>query len=110
MFTTWENDSDDPETRAAAGHLSRVVFERHVERVRQAFAQQDAEPARWRKVIGSSDYVLYLTAEELSALIDKAEELFAEYLPRLTDPAARPAGSRAIQLLQVTIPLERPAK
>jgi hypothetical protein len=108
MFTTWENASDDPETQAAASHLSRVVFERHVERARQGLAHQEAEPVRWRNVIGTSDYVLYVTPEELSALLDKTEELFAEYLGRLTDPAQRPPNSRAMQVIQIATPLERP--
>jgi predicted ArsR family transcriptional regulator len=107
LFTTWENYSADPEVQAAAHHLSTVVFERHVERAREGLARQQSEPPQWRNVIGSSDYVLYVTPEELQALIDKTEELFAGYLPRLTDPALRPPDARAIQVLQVSTPLDR---
>jgi Helix-turn-helix domain len=109
LFTTWELDSEDPEVQAAAHHLTAFSLERHFERIKSWLARLPAEPPRWRKVTGASDYLLYVTPDELAALSAKTEELFAEYLPRLTDPASRPADARPIHLIHVGIPLDRPA-
>jgi hypothetical protein len=109
LFTTWELGSEDPEIEAAAHHLTAFSLERHFDRIRGWLARLPGEPPKWRRVTGASDYLLYLTPQELAALNAKTEELFAEYLPRLSDPALRPADSRAIHLLQVATALERPA-
>lgn len=108
LFTSWEFGSDDPEAEAAAQHLTATSLERHFERIRQWLARLSDEPPKWRRAAGASDYVLYVTPEELTALVEKTSDLFAEYLPRLTDPSLRPANSRAVHLLQVATTMDRP--
>jgi predicted ArsR family transcriptional regulator len=104
MFTTWRNDSDDPEVQAAMTALDQVVLERHVAAAARWLARREDEPSQWRRVSGFSDYLLHLTPAELRALGEAIEGLIAEYLPRQEDPQARPSGSRAVTLIQLTFP------
>jgi hypothetical protein len=64
------------------------------------------EPIAWQKAAWFGDRLLHLTAEELTALGQKLEELVAPYEQRVFDPEQRPIGSRLVAVLQVAIPRE----
>lgn len=101
--------NSDPETELAAGALTRLLRDRQLARYRTWTETRSNYPKRWRDAAGDSEYLFYLTVEELEAL---NEELSALLLPRfrerLTDPASRPAGSVPVEMLVFSYPITPP--
>jgi len=100
---------DDPEYELAAVALGRMLRERQIGRY-WAWQETSARyPRRWRDAAGSSESVIYMTAEELREFND---ELMAMLLPRfrdrLTDPARRPAGALPVEFLMFSYPIALP--
>ncbi|MEQ4305687.1 helix-turn-helix domain-containing protein [Plantactinospora sp. B6F1] len=110
LSTSWDDLSDDPETRAAANHLNAMILDHYVARARAHLARRAYEPADWRAVLGFGDALVHVTAAELAELTRRIEALLAEYDERLTDPSTRPEGSRAIGLIQLVVPSDPPPK
>jgi len=100
---------DDPETQVAANALLRLVRERQIDRYRTWRETQSTYPREWRDAAGDSQFVFYLTAQELEEL---NEELVAMLRPRvmerLTDPSQRPPGSVPVEMLILSYPIEPP--
>ena len=106
LSTSWDDTSEDPAVRAAANQLNATVLGHYVERARAHLAQRETEPVQWRVVTGFGDALVHVTAEELADLSRRIEALLAEYDERLTDPSTRPAGARAIGIIQLLLPTE----
>jgi predicted ArsR family transcriptional regulator len=102
--TSWDDDSDDPTMRAAADQLNSVLLGVFMQRAEDYLAERAGEPAEWRAAAGFSDSLVHVTAAELRELVGQIDELFARFDDRATDPAARPPGSRPIQLIQLAVP------
>jgi DNA-binding transcriptional ArsR family regulator len=90
---------EDEQSAGAARALSDVLIRHWLERLRTAQANRHAEPAEWQDVFGGSDTVVYGTLEEVRALVAELREVLSRYDDRLRDPAARPEGSRPVELL-----------
>jgi predicted ArsR family transcriptional regulator len=103
--TSWDDDSDDPEMRSATDQLNSVILGQYVRRAETYLGHRGAEPAQWRAAAGFGDALVHVTAAELAALGAEIEALIQRYAGRNTDPATRPAGSRAVQMIQLAIPL-----
>lgn len=99
----------DAETELAAGALTRLLRERQLARYRTWTETRSSYPKRWRDAVGDSEYVFYLTVDELEAL---NEELNALLLPRfrerLSDPASRPEGAVPVEMLVFSYPIAAP--
>jgi hypothetical protein len=106
QYTSWDDDSDDPAMRAAADELNAVMLDNFVQRARQYLAVRGDEPASWRAAAGFGDALLHVTAAELRELAAQMDALLARYDHRLTDPAARPRGSRPVQLIHLAVPMD----
>ena len=100
---------DDTETELAAGALVRLLRERQIGRYLTWLETNASYPRRWRDAAGSSETLIYLTADELDEL---NEELLALVLPRfrdrITDPAQRPAGAIPVEILMFSYPISVP--
>ncbi|HEY7014699.1 MAG TPA: helix-turn-helix domain-containing protein [Streptosporangiaceae bacterium] len=100
---------DDPETAIAASTLVRLIRERQLDRYRAWRETQATYPREWRDAASDSEYVFYLTAQELD---DLNQELLAllrpRVLERLTDPSQRPPGSVPVEMLIFSYPMELP--
>jgi DNA-binding transcriptional ArsR family regulator len=100
---------DDPETAIAASTLVRLIRERQLDRYRAWRETQATYPREWREAASDSEYVFYLTAQELD---DLNRELLAllrpRVLERLTDPSQRPPGSVPVEMLIFSYPMELP--
>ncbi|MFC6021099.1 helix-turn-helix domain-containing protein [Plantactinospora solaniradicis] len=103
--TTWDDLSDDPAVRAAANELNAGILDHYLARARAHLDQRAFEPVDWRAVLGFGDALVHVTAAELAELTRRIEALLAEYDERLTDPSTRPAGSRAIGVIQLVVPI-----
>jgi DNA-binding transcriptional ArsR family regulator len=101
---------EDAETELAAAALLRLVRERQLERYRTWRQSMGSYPRRWREAAEDSEYILYLTVEELEQL---KEDLSAMLMPlfqeRMADPSKRPAGSVPVELLLFSYPIAYPA-
>jgi len=90
---------EDRETAAAAETLSSVLLTRHLERIQRAARRRHLEPTEWLEVTGQSQFLVYATPEELRALDDEVTAVLSRFRDRINDPAARPEGARAIEVL-----------
>ena len=64
------------------------------------------EDAEWAEKAVVDDHVVYLTADELAEIGEKARALLDPYLERNEDPAARPDGARPVTYIQLGFPLD----
>jgi DNA-binding transcriptional ArsR family regulator len=101
--------ADDPEAELASGALLRLVRERQLGRYQTWLETKSSYPRRWREAADDSEYVFYLTSEELKQL---NEELFTLLMPRsrerLTDPSQRPPGAVPVEMLIMSFPVQLP--
>jgi len=97
---------EDPATEIAASVLSRLVWERQIDRYRTWVENKAAYPRAWRDAADESEYLFYLTPAELKELNQEITDLLLpKYRSRLTDPAQRPAGSAPVELLLFSFPI-----
>jgi DNA-binding transcriptional ArsR family regulator len=101
---TFTDVHDDPETTQAAIGLERVLRDRNLRRAQVGLDARLAQPAEWRRVLGLSDYTLYVTPDELRAVDEAILALLRRYQDRIEDPARRPDGSVPIQMLWMAYP------
>jgi hypothetical protein len=81
---------------------------RHYHERATAWLDQSAhESSAWRSAAGFGDVMIYLTVEELAALNDRFETVFAEFEHRSGDPAVRPEGARPVAVIQYAFPMDR---
>ncbi|MFI6261716.1 winged helix-turn-helix domain-containing protein [Micromonospora sp. NPDC051006] len=101
--TSWDDDSDDPQMRAATDELNAAQLALYTRQAEEFLARRADEPTSWRAVTGFSDQSLYLTADELAELKERVSALLATYDDRITDPTQRPAGWRRVSLIQLAV-------
>ncbi len=110
MFTSWPEVADDPKVEAAAGLLSSAVADIWFGNLRRWIEVRPDEPEEWQRAAEFGDTPVYLTADELAELGQRARALADAYLPRQADPELRPPGARLVSILHVAHPLIEPAR
>src|SRR5437763_4094186 len=83
----------DSEIAEAALALERVLRDRNLARAQRGLDARTAEPPEWRKVLGGSDFTLYVTPDELAALDAQITSILRRYDERVARPELRPTGS-----------------
>ena len=78
--------------------------DRNLRRAQSALDARLGQPREWRRVLGMSDYTLYVTPDELQAVEREILATVRRYQDRIEDPARRPEGSQPIQLLWMAYP------
>ena len=96
--------SDDPETRLAATALSRVLHAFYLDRLKEGLALRRDTPTEWQKATGASEFLLYVTVEELQALDEQVEALVKPFVERIGNPKTRPRGAAPIEVLFFAYP------
>jgi DNA-binding transcriptional ArsR family regulator len=103
---------DDAESGFAADAVHRMFAERVDSRYRKWLETKANYPQDWQRVAEHSQYVFYLTVDELRQL---NEELTAVLMPayqkfqdRMTDATVRPPGSALVELLLRAYPTDLP--
>lgn len=106
--TTVRGEPDHPELAVAADAFDEVLLERALAKRRAWMSRRLNEPAEWREAAFSSHSWFWLTAEELSKFqsdyLKLLDDLVERTIDRL-DPARRPEGSRAVQLMGWVTPV-----
>jgi DNA-binding transcriptional ArsR family regulator len=99
----------DPETEIAAATLDKLVTDRQIARFQTWTRAMASYPRDWRKAAGNSEWILFLTPDELKQLNDElAEVLVSRFRERLTAPAKRPPGSLPVEYLLFSYPIAVP--
>jgi hypothetical protein len=99
---------EDPETRIAARALSRTLRERSLQRLEAYYELRSSYPVRWQEVTGASDFMLYVTPEELRALDEEITATLHRYRSRIANPTLRPTGSLPVEVLLFAYPVRAP--
>jgi DNA-binding transcriptional ArsR family regulator len=101
---------DQPEAELAGTVVARMFRERQFERYRTWLETKASFPARWRSAAFDSEYVLYLTVEELEQLNEELQAgLYQRMHERLADPSKRPPGSLPVEMLLFSYPMTFPS-
>ncbi len=100
---------DDPETQLAAGALVRMIRDRQLERYRTWQETKTSYPRPWQEAADDSEFLLFMTAEELKQFSDELDDLLlSRYRERITDPSLRPAGALPVEVLLMSYPISPP--
>ena len=100
-----EETHDDPRTAVAAGVLGQFWTNVTMDRARAALLNRASWPEKWKRALGESQSIRYVTlaeAEELQAELLAVLDRFGE---RNEDPASRPADALPIEYLMLNYPL-----
>jgi DNA-binding transcriptional ArsR family regulator len=76
LNTSWDDASDDPQTRAAVDELSAVQLALYVRKAEEFLARRAEESTAWRVVTGFADRPVYVTVDEMAALKARIDALF----------------------------------
>jgi DNA-binding transcriptional ArsR family regulator len=99
----------DPETEIAAAALGRLVTDRQIARYQAWTRSRGSYPRDWRNAAGTSEWILFLTPDELKQLNDElAEVIVSRFRERLTDPSQRPPGVLPVEYLMFSYPIAVP--
>jgi|HubBroStandDraft_4_1064222.scaffolds.fasta_scaffold135746_3 DNA-binding transcriptional ArsR family regulator len=104
---SYSDVSDDTETRLAANALSRVLHDFYLDRLKEGLELRRDISTEWQKTTGASEFLLYVTPEELRQLDQSMTALARQFVERIGNPKKRPKGSIPIELLFFAYP--RPA-
>ncbi len=99
----------DPETEIAAAALGRLVTDRQIARYQAWTRSMASYPREWRNAAGTSEWVLFLTPDELKQLNDElAEVIIPRFRERFTDPSKRPPDALPVEYLLFSYPIAVP--
>ncbi len=101
---------DDQAAELASGALLRMLRERQLGRYQNWLETRSSYPRQWRDSAGDSQYLFYLTAEELEQLSTEIGALLMpRFRERLTDPSQRPPDALPVEMLVVSYPVQPPS-
>ena len=102
---------DDPEAQIAATALVRLFRERQFDRYRTWVENTSAYPRSWQDAAGDSEFLFYLTPEELTQLNHELMALLRpRFRDRMEDPAKRPPGTLPVEMLLLSYPVAAPGR
>ncbi|MGD0810159.1 MAG: helix-turn-helix domain-containing protein [Acidimicrobiales bacterium] len=105
------SNNEDPEAAIASSALAQLFRERYLQRYRTWLETKGNYPQEWRRAAGDSEFVFYLTADELDTLRDELLDfLVPRCQERLADPSLRPPGSVPVEMLVITYPMSVPER
>ena len=102
---SWSRVQPDDERTEAARELERAFVQHEFATLMRWVRTAAADGDEWQQASMRAGAIAWLTPDELASLRDQIEELMLAFRERLTDPAARPAGSRLVRLFSAGYPL-----
>jgi DNA-binding transcriptional ArsR family regulator len=94
----------DSETFVAASAVAQIAAERQLGRLRQWWARRRNADQAWINASEQSDFMTWLTPEELLEINQEVFAILVRHHERLTDPSLRPIGSELVELLYYAYP------
>jgi hypothetical protein len=110
LFTTWPSASEDPDMVEAVNALTGAIMEQYFARAREWLARSGDDPAQWRDLTGTSDYLLWVTPEELRGVQEQIDTILSAFAGRLGAVDTRPEGARAISVFQLSMTTDEPGR
>jgi predicted ArsR family transcriptional regulator len=110
LGNSWDLDSDDAATAAAAKGLTDQFAQRTFERRREWEVTRASYPKAWRDADFTYDAVAYLTPAELAELGAAIRRLLDPYAERLLDHSKRPADAGPVALSATGYPIPPTAR
>jgi DNA-binding transcriptional ArsR family regulator len=104
--------SGDPAAELASEAALRLFRERSFARYETWRRTRGVYPPQWRQASEDSEYLFYLTAEELAELGRELREVlmrWRELEGRLENPSRRPPGALPVETLLFSFPIDPPA-
>jgi hypothetical protein len=98
----------DAETRIAARALAHTLRERSLARLQAYYELRSTYPVRWQEVTGESEFMLYVTPEELRALDEEVTSILHRFRGMIADRELRPPDSLPIEVLLFAYPVRPP--
>lgn len=98
----------DPETQIAGDLVIRLSRERAFARYQRWQETKAGYPREWREAADDSEYLTYVTAEELKQVNKELHAVLGRFWERLKDPAKRPPGALPVETLLLSYPIEPP--
>lgn len=95
----WGGPDDPPEMIQAGNEVNATLLAQELAMRTSWDEQRLAEDTPWRHAAISVQNVTWLTAEELAALEDELVAVMTRHNGRITDPSARPEGSRPVRMV-----------
>jgi DNA-binding transcriptional ArsR family regulator len=108
--TSFNLDSEDAATAAAAKGLADQFAQRTFERRREWDLTRASYPKKWREAEFTFDTMTYLTPAELTQLGEAIHALINRYSERLTDRTTRPADARPVAFSATAYPIPPTAR
>lgn len=101
------SSGEDSESELALAAVARLFRERAFNRYRAWLEGRGSYPRQWRRAAEESEFVFYVTPEELDTISEDLYRLLApRFRDRLTDPSLRPDGAIAVEMLVLSYPIE----
>ena len=94
---SFETHMTDPEVAAAGEALERTFIDRMHEQLREWWSRRLTYPVKWRRAAFMTDTVSYVTAAELTEIMDEVRAIYTRYADR-TAKENRPAGALPVHL------------
>jgi DNA-binding transcriptional ArsR family regulator len=101
----FETTTEDPEAHAAGDALESTFADQAYARLRAWFARRASYSLKWRNAAFTSDAIVYLTVDEMSALGEEVAELFGRYRERVVNKELRPADAEPVKLVAFGHPI-----
>jgi DNA-binding transcriptional ArsR family regulator len=98
----------DRETQVAGDAVLRLSRERAFARYQRWQATKAGYAREWLESADDSDYLSYVTAEELKQVNQELHAVLERFRDRLADPARRPPGAVPVETLLLSYPIEPP--
>ncbi|HEX4791091.1 MAG TPA: helix-turn-helix domain-containing protein [Actinospica sp.] len=102
----FDEDEGDAEASAAADALSRQFFKRWLARHEEYRQNREHWPQEVRDASGSTNSIIFGTAEEVLELQEAFGRLTEKYWDRIKNPQLRPEGSRIFEMQLFTHPID----
>jgi DNA-binding transcriptional ArsR family regulator len=106
----FSTDEGDTATRIAASALYQLVRGRQLERYHVWRQTKGSYTEAWREAAVDSQWLAWMTPEELKALGERLMAEFPGLYERIEDPSARPPGALPVELLLLGHPIQPPSK
>lgn len=101
---SFETGMTDREVAAAGEALERTFLARSFDQIREWWSRRLTYPVKWRRAGFMSDSVTYLTAEELTSVMEEITAIYDRFADR-DRKERRPAGALPVHLYSHGHPL-----
>lgn len=95
-------DSEDPAAEVAGERLAEMTLRRQLDRHAAWRSDWRGLPEQWRRIGGSTETVWWVTPQEAAELDAEITNLSMRFRDRLLNPARRPAGAAAVEVIVLT--------